>query len=81
MKRVWALWILLSGCSTKYYGSNGVPEMPAGVSYTRWEHYCAHIRGDIRLLDDVLEEAGSQGWELAAITGNLFCFRRPTPSR
>jgi len=43
----------------------------------RWENYCdtAGTRGSMR---ELLARTGPEGWELAAVDGALFCFKRPT---
>ncbi|MBX3246042.1 MAG: hypothetical protein KF901_02540 [Myxococcales bacterium] len=43
----------------------------------RWEYSCDSVRtiGSMRAL---LARVGPEGWELAAVDGALFCFKRPT---
>jgi hypothetical protein len=58
-----------------------VPPAHAGTSPQRWEYFCKGESG----AEDVTKmanEAGQQGWELAAVGGPsswTWCFKRPLP--
>jgi hypothetical protein len=60
-----------------------VPPARAGTSPQRWEYFCKHDWGD-KDITSMANEAGQQGWELAAVgaEGSLpptWCFKRPLP--
>ena len=43
----------------------------------KWEYYSIRVAGNIDV--EPLDEAGSQGWELVAISGEIAYFTRPMP--
>jgi hypothetical protein len=74
-----ALSLLLAGCTT-ISGAGGetntIPPRPADACYPSWEHMCVYPA--LGGFDELLNEAGAQGWELVTFTeqGGL-CFKRP----
>lgn len=55
------------------------PPARAGVPVQRWEYHCDHISSSVEDLDSESDNVGAQGWEMAAATGAVVCFKRPLP--
>lgn len=80
MKRFFSLFLLcsLGGCTAGYgagAGSELIPRRPAGATYGSWEHLCVAVT--LRTINDVLNEAGEEGWELVSGPDPFLCFKRP----
>ena len=71
--------LLLTGCLTVRGAgadSNSIPPRPADAPYPNWEHMC--VQPTFGSSTALLNEAGEQGWELVAVTGEgAYCFKRP----
>lgn len=52
-----------------------VPPVRAGTNPTRWEYKCLVAMDP----EEDGNKLGMQGWELAAVTGGRWCFKRPLP--
>jgi hypothetical protein len=63
------------GCGAGAFASQlAIPSARAGTSPTRWEYLW------IRSPDnDEMNKAGAEGWELATVSGALYCLKRPLP--
>lgn len=53
------------------------PPARAGTSPQRWEYHCENYDGsDPAALSSMSNKAGSEGWEMAASTMRMMCFKR-----
>lgn len=54
------------------------PPARAGVPVQRWEYHCDSF-SSVEEMDSDSDKVGAQGWEMAAATGAVICFKRPLP--
>jgi hypothetical protein len=57
-----------------------IPVARAGTTPQRWEYHCETLGlGTMRGFTETLNQAGVEGWELAGLTTQYYCFKRPLP--
>jgi hypothetical protein len=75
------LVVFFAGCAASRIM---VPSAHATATPQRWEYLCRNLKGEAEVAKGA-NEAGQQGWELAAAglyeptQGATWCFKRPLP--
>jgi hypothetical protein len=75
--------LLASACAGAVMSRVLIPPAHAAVSQ-RWEHLCFSdgLYPNAEVAEKALNDAGKEGWELAATAGSngqIFCMKRPAP--
>jgi hypothetical protein len=70
-----ALAAFLAGCGASA-AAVAIPKARAGTNPARWEYRCVQEMGNPT---GALNLHGAEGWELTAVSGAMWCFKRQLP--